>query len=143
MNKQDQNLDLNRRDFLKDSSLTTLMVLMGGVALRAEDKPASDAAAAAEAKPKVAPVPCAVIGCGVWGREILSSLASVPEASVVGICDTYEPYLRRSKRLAPKAETYSDYHQLLAQKDLKAVVVATPTYLHRDVAIAALQAGKH
>ncbi|MHB8520132.1 MAG: Gfo/Idh/MocA family oxidoreductase [Limisphaerales bacterium] len=140
--KKEKISDLNRRKFLKGSSLTTLMMLMGGVAIRAEDKPKTDEAKAEE-KPAIPPVSCAVIGCGAWGREVLMTLAAMPIASVAGMCDTYTPYLNRAKKSAPKAETYEDYHKLLEQKDLKAVIVATPSHLHRQIVIDALQAGKH
>ena len=62
---------------------------------------------------------------------------------MVAICDTYAPFLRRAKEAAPKAETYSDYRQVLAQKSVQAVIVATPSHQHKEVVLAALQAGKH
>src|SRR6185503_12112774 len=89
--------DLNRRTFLKGSSLSTLMMMMGGVAIQAQEK-SKEAAAEPEDKPHTGPpVNCAVIGCVVWGREILKTLARLPNAPVVAICDTYAPMLRRSK----------------------------------------------
>ncbi len=135
-------IDLDRRNFIKTSSLTTLMAMMGGVALRAEDKPKTSAPAA-EQKHSGPPVNCAVIGCGVQGRDILNTLARLPNAPVVGICDNYAPFLRRGKEAAPNAQAYEDYKQLLANKDVQAVFVATPTHLHRDLVIDSLKAGKH
>jgi predicted dehydrogenase len=134
--------EFNRRDFIRGASFGTLMMMMGGVPLQAADT---------NTQPKDTgfktidpPVNCAVIGCGVWGREILKTLAVLPNAPVVAICDTYGPWLNRAKNeAAPNAETYKDYHQLLDQKSVEAVIIATPTPTHKEIVLAALQAGKH
>jgi predicted dehydrogenase len=143
--KSEQN-DLSRRGFLRTGSMTTLIAMMGGVALKAEDeKPKEAAAAPAEPESKlVGPsVNCAVIGCGIQGREIINTLMRLPNAPVVAVCDTYEAFLRRGKEAAPNAANESDYKKVLAQKDVQAVFVATPTHLHKDIVIEALKAGKH
>jgi predicted dehydrogenase len=132
--------DFNRRDFLKGGSFATLMTLMGGVPLRAQD---AAQPAAATALPTAPPVNCAVIGCGTWGREILQTLSRMPNAPVVAICDHYEAFLRRSAELAPKAEQFTDYKKLLAHKDVKGVIVATPSHQHKQIVLDALAAGKH
>ncbi len=139
MNPQESS-DFNRRDFLKGTSLAALMAAMGGVPLRAEDaKPAADAPKKASSPP----VSCAVIGCGLRGREILNTLAVMPNAPVVAVCDHYAPFLNRAKTAAPKAEGYGDYKKLLANQAVQAVLIATPTHQHREITEAALQAGKH
>jgi predicted dehydrogenase len=132
--------DLNRRDFLKGSSFATLMALMGGVPLRAQE---AAAPAAEAALPVAPPVNCAVIGCGTWGRELLQILSRMPNAPVVAICDHYEAFLRRGAELAPKAAQFTDYRQLLAHKDVKGVIVATPSHQHKQIVLDALAAGKH
>jgi predicted dehydrogenase len=134
--------DLNRRDFIRGASFASLMVAMGGIPLHAETTNTAPADAGFDAK-KVAPVSFAVIGCGAWGREILQTLAILPYAPVVAICDSYPSSLRRAKELAPSAATYEDYHKLLDQKDVEAVIIATPTHQHKEIVLAALQAGKH
>lgn len=134
-------MEFNRRDFIRGASFGTLMMMLGGVPLRAEDTNSEPKDTGFKAIS--APVSCAVIGCGNWGREILKTLAVLPNAPVVAICDTYGPWLNRAKTEAPKAETYKDYHQLLEQKNVEAVIVATPTYKHKEIVLAALQAGKH
>lgn len=134
--------DFNRRDFLKSSSLTSLAMMMSRVVLKGEDK-AKAGGAPTEYKTTGAPVNCAVIGCGVWGREILNTLSRLPNAPVVAICDSYAPFLRRAKESAPKAEAFADYQKVLENKDVKAVLVATPSHQHREITLAALQAGKH
>ncbi|MEW6301863.1 MAG: Gfo/Idh/MocA family oxidoreductase [Verrucomicrobiota bacterium] len=138
MNKPDLS-DFNRRDFLKGSSFAALMVMLGGVEITAQEKPKD----VPETKPATPPVPCGLIGCGAWGREILESLARLPNAPVVAICDYYEAYLNRAKKSAPNAKAYADYKQLLADKDVKAVIIATPTHQHKEIVLAAIAAGKH
>jgi predicted dehydrogenase len=142
MNTDESLPDLNRRDFLKGGSLTTMMMLMGGVAI--DLRPAARAAEAeAPKKPASPPVKCGLIGCGAWGRDVLATLARLPNAPVTALCDTYEPYLRRAKGSAPQAESFSDYKALLASREVQAVIVATPTHQHKEIVLAALQAGKH
>lgn len=142
MKKPISNEDVNRRDFLKSGSMSTLMMLMGGVALRAQDTPKTGETPA-ETKPTGPPVNCAVIGCGSRGKEILETLARLPNAPVVAVCDTYEPFLRRAKTTAPKAEGFPDYRRVLEKKEVQGVIVATPTHKHREIVEPALQAGKH
>jgi predicted dehydrogenase len=132
----------NRRDFIRSTStFGALMAVMGGVPLQAEDKPADSGATSYSTIS--APVSCGVIGCGTWGREIIQTLAALPNAPVVAICDVYEPMVRRCKEAAPQAETFSDYHKLLDKKEVEGVIVATPSHQHREIVEAALKAGKH
>jgi len=84
-----------------------------------------------------------VIGCGAWGRDTVKTLAQLPSARVLGVAEHYEPFLNRAKEAAPNAEGYSDYKQLLANKEIKAVVICTPTHQHKQVVMEALAAGKH
>src|SRR5579859_573017 len=133
----------NRRDFLKSGSVATLMTMMGGVELFAENNPGP----AGETKLVGPKVKVAVVGLGAWGREILSTLAQIPQSDVVvdvaAICDTYPASLRRASSAAPGAAQTPDYKTILDNKEIKAVVVATPTHLHKEITLAALKAGKH
>ena len=133
--------ELTRRDFVKSGSLATAMMMLGGVPLIAQEAPKEEGQFDANAV--LTRVPVGVIGCGYWGRDILTSLARLPKAEVVAVCETYEPFLRRAKTAAPKAEPYTDYRKVLENKDVKAVIVATPTHQHKEIAIEALKAGKH
>lgn len=89
------------------------------------------------------PVKIGVVGLGAWGKEILSTLSRLPSAQVTAICDHYEPYLKKSTEIAPKATTFADYRKLLESPTVEAVVVATPSHHHKELALAAIQAGKH
>ncbi len=129
--------DFNRRDFLKNSSLATLVTMFGGVELFAQsnDKPAE--------APAGSKVRLAVIGCGSWGREVLKMLGSQKLAEVGAICDTYAPAMKKCAADAPGAKLVADYNEVLADKTIQAVIVATPTHQHRDIVLAAIKAGKH
>lgn len=129
--------DFNRREFLKGGSLATLMTMLGGVELIAQTNKV------AEELSSTAKVRVAVIGLGTWGREILKTLAREPQAEVAAICDTYAASVRKCSVDAPGAKQVADYQTILADKTIPAVVIATPSHLHREVTIAALKAGKH
>ncbi len=130
--------DLNRRDFIRGGSIATLMSMLGGVELRAADAPKP-----AESKYAGPRVRCGVIGLGAWGREITGTLHLRPEAEIVSLCDTYGVMLRRAAGNAPGATAVDDYRKVLDDKSVQAVFVSTPTHLHKDIVIEALQAGKH
>jgi len=86
---------------------------------------------------------CAVIGTGAIGIHHLTSLMSCPRASAVALSESDH---QRAKDTADRyriPRVYSDYHELLEQPDIDAVIVSTPNHLHARVAIEALQARKH
>lgn len=140
MNQPDSSsVDCNRRDFLKGSSFAALMTMMGGVQLMAQAEPERKISTLAP-KPKVK---VAVIGLGPWGREILDQLGRLEQADIAAICDSYPAMMRRSASKAPNAAQVEDYQTILANKEIKAVIVATGSHQHKDIVIAALKAGKH
>jgi|YNPNPStandDraft_1061719.scaffolds.fasta_scaffold01431_9 predicted dehydrogenase len=128
---------LNRRDFLKEAAVfAALMSMLGGEEIIAAES-------GSEGAPSGPPVSIGVIGLGEQGRELLKTLANVQGANVVAICDVYEPFVTRAKELAPKATTHANYKEVLDNKEVQAVIVATPTHLHKQIVLDALQAGKH
>lgn len=138
-------LGYNRRDFLRGGSVATLMTMLGGVELIAQ----TNAAPAEGTKAPAVKIKVAVIGLGAWGREIVNTLARMPQATppldadIAAICDTYPPFVTRTAKAAPAAVQTGDYKTILDNKDIKAVIVATPTHQHKEVVLAALKAGKH
>jgi len=125
---------IDRRDFLKGAVASMALLLAAEEIVVAQE--------AAEAPVAGPPVKFGVVGVGQWGKEILSTLSRMPSAQVTAICDTYEPFQKKGKEIAPNAATFADYRQLI-ESDVEAVVVATPSHLHKDVVLAAIQAGKH
>jgi predicted dehydrogenase len=142
MKKQNSTESVNRRDFLRGGSLASLMAMIGAVEIKAQEQK-SGSGSEEEVRPTGPPVNCGIIGCGFQGRDLASTLARLPNAPIVALCDTYPAWVKRTKTSAPKAEGYDDYKKLLENKDVQAVFVATPTHLHREIVESALAAGKH
>jgi predicted dehydrogenase len=67
----------------------------------------------------------------------------VPGAEIKMVCDGYDQIHKRALERAPKAAAVTDYRQVLDNKAVQAVWIATPTHQHKDLVLAALQAGKH
>jgi len=128
--------EIGRRDFIKGAAATMALFM-------AAEEIVVAAEVAADAPVAGPPVKFGVVGMGPWGREILANLSKMPSAQVTAICDTYEPFLNKGKEIAPNAAAYPDFRNLLESPDVEAVVVATPSHLHKDITLAALQAGKH
>src|SRR2546425_7249645 len=127
-----------RRDFLKGSSLATLMSMLGGIELRAQNSGSE-----APKKPEGPKIKVGVIGLGPWGRDMLATLGRLPQAEAAVISDTYPASIKRSAKNAPNAATTEDYRTILDNKDVPAVIIATPTHKHKDIVLAAIHAAKH
>jgi predicted dehydrogenase len=128
-------IPLDRRDFFKTAA-GTLALLLSERGLTAAQTPAQDA-------PAGPPVAFGVIGLGAWGRDILATLGRMSTARVEMICDTYEPFLKRSASAAPAAASVTDFRRMLDSSAVEAVIIATPTPTHKDIVLASLEAGKH
>ena len=86
-----------------------------------------------------------IIGTGTRGAFThIPVLKEAPASRLVALCDVSEDRLKAAAGKAPNpVATYSDYQQLLSSPEVNAVVIATPNLLHREMLLAALQAGKH
>lgn len=91
------------------------------------------------------------IGVGGRGGSLLrdfSAAAQKHPAQIVAVCDVYKKRLtgaqnRVEQLMKAKPEMATlDYREVIARKDIDAVVIATPDHWHAPIAIAALQAGK-
>lgn len=90
------------------------------------------------------PVGVALIGLGRQGRAILGELGKYESAKVVAVCDSDAARLESGARRAPGAEAFADFRAMLdKRKDVGAVIVATPTHLHKDAAVEAAGRGLH
>lgn len=84
-----------------------------------------------------------LIGAGRMGKVFANTLAySVAEADLVAVADPDAATLDEVAARYGIATRYTDYRELLLQKDIEAVVVASPTGSHAEVITAAAQAGK-
>jgi predicted dehydrogenase len=84
-----------------------------------------------------------IIGCGAMGREHAGNLRPLSGARLAAISDPVEAARRRLIAAGDVPHAYADYHDLLERPDVDAVIITVPNALHRDVALAALAAGKH
>ena len=84
-----------------------------------------------------------IIGAGARGMEIVKEAIACPNTEFIAFADVYTRALENAKSVAPNAKTYLDYRHLLENKDVDAVLVATPQHLHCEHFTATLAAGKH
>lgn len=85
-----------------------------------------------------------VIGCGSIARyRHLPEYTANKDAEVVAVCDIKPDRAKKRAQQFGVADIYTDYKELIARKDIDAVSVCTPNYLHAQIAIDALNAGKH
>lgn len=84
------------------------------------------------------------IGSGIRGKQLIDEFLEVPGMRGVAVADLYDGCLERAKeQLGDKITTTKDYRQLLDNKDIDAVVIATPDHWHERITLDALSAGKH
>jgi len=85
----------------------------------------------------------AVIGTGAWGLSHVRTFAAEPRAEVSWICDPNPAALARAQALVPGARVASDIADVLARRDVDAVVIATPAVTHPDLVVRCLARGLH
>ncbi len=84
-----------------------------------------------------------VIGCGSRGNQVMRNFLKQPGLEIGAICDVDTRALASTKAVAgEKAKEYKDLRRLLEQKDIDAVLVATPDQWHVLATIMACEAGK-
>ncbi len=131
MNNQ---LNLTRRQFLQHSG-----------------KAASMLAAASALAPAVLPaqspgrtIGVGCIGLGTRGGDLINAVVPAPGVQVVAVCDVYGPHRQKGVERSQNSDVkaYVDYRELLADKNVDAVVIATPDHWHCPIVIDAVKAGK-
>ncbi len=84
-----------------------------------------------------------VVGMGYWGPNLVRNLHELPEADVAFVCDTRPEALDKITARYPTVERTLDFNGLLEDRELDAIVLATPVSSHYELAAQALRAGKH
>ena len=84
----------------------------------------------------------AVIGAGLHGIVHIRSYLQYPRANLVTICETNPERARKIEEDWGVA-TCTDYKDLVSDDSIEAVSVVTPDFLHRDMVIQLVEAGKH
>jgi predicted dehydrogenase len=84
-----------------------------------------------------------IIGSGGRGRFLMERFSKDAAVRLIAVCDVYEPNLEAGLSLAKgKAKAYRRYRELLNDKDIHVVIIATPEHWHARMVLDALAAGK-
>ncbi|MEJ7911539.1 MAG: Gfo/Idh/MocA family oxidoreductase, partial [Chitinophagaceae bacterium] len=125
---------MERRTFMKNSFL-----LAGGMYL-------SKTVGALPHSANAAKINIGIIGCGDRGKGIMTVLKDLGDMfNLVAICDVLPFRIEEAKKAVPGGnyKIYTDYRSLLDDKNVQAVVNATPLYLHFKISSDCLKWGKH
>ena len=124
-------MNTTRRQFLQTATLAASAFTL---------VPRSALGAAGE-KPPSEKLNIAGIGVGGMGSHNLKQCAA---ENIVALCDVDQAYAAKTFKEYPRAKVFRDYREMLdKQKDIDAVIVATPDHTHAIIALAAIRAGKH
>jgi predicted dehydrogenase len=126
---------MQRRDFIKTGSLASAALTSASLA-----QAQAEAAAGA-------PLDIAIVGCGEQGRVLRDAVVQIPNVNIKAVCDIWDfqrNYIANQlKRQGHNPERYEDIHELLEkEKTVKAVLIATPDFMHAPHTIACLEAGR-
>ncbi len=130
---------LSRRDFLSTSAKLGAVIAASPYIARGAEVGAA---------PTADTVNVALIGCGVQGLILTNAMLPIPGIRFKAVCDIWPYNLTRASRLLQKykheAKPFEDYKEMLAtEKEIDAVVIATPDFVHAEHTNASLKAGKH
>jgi predicted dehydrogenase len=84
-----------------------------------------------------------IIGCGNRGASVWGKFLGQPNVDPVAVCDVYQPFVDQGVAAGGgRPRAYQDFRKLLDDKDVDAVIIATPDHWHALQTIAACRAGK-
>lgn len=89
------------------------------------------------------PIGVALVGAGYWGPNLIRNFNSLEDCSIQWVCDKKPGRLQFIRERFPEIPLTDDLRQVLSDPRVDAVVLATPVSTHRDLALRALEAGKH
>lgn len=84
-----------------------------------------------------------LIGYGYWGPNLLRNYMEISEARVKWVCDLRPAQLEKARQRFPTIQTTTAVDDVLSDPEVDAVLIATPISTHHQLAVAALNAGKH
>ncbi len=89
------------------------------------------------------PLGIALVGAGYWGPNLIRNFNSLDDCIVRWVCDKKPGRLQFIRERFPEIPLTDDFDAALSDPRVDAVVLATPVSTHRDLALRALDAGKH
>ena len=122
---------ITRRDFLKETAVAgATAAVLGGLAparvLGANDK-----------------IRVGAMGTGERCQYLMRLFKGNPSVELAAVCDVYGPRREAALQIAsPEAKSYLDYHELLDNKDIDAVIIGSPDHWHKQMLVDAVHAGK-
>jgi predicted dehydrogenase len=132
--------NLNRRNFLKAAGVAATGQAMFGAKTHMLAELQTETAKPVAANDHIQ---FALIGAGGQGQGDTAVALQVPGVKLVAVADCYDGRLDHSKELwGGDIFTTRDYTQILARKDVDAVIIGTPDHWHKQVAVDAMNAGK-
>ena len=133
---------LNRREFIGATTVAGAGLLLN--ACKSDSSPKT----ASAGNSSLNTINIALIGYGEEGKVLLESLLNIEGVRLVALCDIWDYHLQEGARylqkLGNEVRTYENYEDLLAkEKDLQAVLIATPDFCHAPMTNTCLKAGLH
>jgi len=92
-----------------------------------------------------------IVGWGFIGKVHTYAYLNLPlfyqpspaKVKLVGVCTAHEATAKQAKKIAGFQFATTSYQDLLEREDIDIINCCTPNYLHRDILVSALKAGKH
>ncbi len=84
-----------------------------------------------------------VVGCGYWGPNLIRNFTQIGGSEVTLCADLNDRRLAHMKTLYPHLVTTKNYEDIFSKREIDAVAIATPPGTHFEIAMKALEAGKH
>ena len=137
MSNQISNKKINRRSFLRTTAATGAGLAFSPMVL----------GQASGGKPD--DINIALLGCGAQGQVLMNAILKIPGIRIKAVCDIWTAWNQKRVSRVLKAfkhvnNAYTDYKEMLAkEKDLDAVIVATPDFWHSPHTVACLEEGLH
>ena len=136
---QDKKLD--RREFIIISSLGAAALGMGMKGVT--PAPGGVKSTKSKTSPNDA-IHVGMIAVGARAHDLMESIKRIEGTEIVAVCDAYKGRVERAiERTDGRAKEYRNYKEIIADKNIDAVVISTPDHLHKQQIVDAANAGKH